>query len=177
VPAHCSRGSGDVACPSMRTRVFRAREVGRAHKARWRKPRDQIRVTAYFPEPPAGRDRRAAPRSRVSSPAGVPPVRGLAVVLRNGKPGADAPGFTISPLRGWESRPALETLVHLPAQKKQRAQASQDDAIKINFSPRPGRAASPCLRDSRRFVTSGRQRALRVTSKKVLARKWRPPFF
>ena len=107
----------------------------------------------------------------------MPPLWGLAVVLRNGKPGADAPRlYDITASRLGKPAP-VEVLVHLPAQQKQGAQASQDDAIKINFSPRQDRAASPCLPQVLRFVASGRQRPLRVTSKTVLARKWRPPFF
>ena len=38
-------------------------------------------------------------------------------------------------------------------------------------------AASPCLPRIPRFVASGRKRPSRVTSKKVVARKWRPTFF
>ena len=66
------------------------------------------------------------------------------MVLRNGKPGADGTrlyDITASRL----GRPArVEVLVHLPAQQKQGAQASQDDAIKMNLSPCQGWAASPC---------------------------------
>ncbi len=47
--------------------------------------------------------------------------------------------------------------------------------------PRRGKvavwAASPCLPQVMRSIASGRTRPWRVTSKKVLARKWRPTFF
>ena len=47
--------------------------------------------------------------------------------------------------------------------------------------PRRGKvpvwAASPCLPHVIRSMASGRTRPWRVTSKKVLARKWRPTFF
>jgi hypothetical protein len=47
--------------------------------------------------------------------------------------------------------------------------------------PRRGKvavwAASPCLPQVIRSIASGRTRPWRVTSKKVLARKWRPTFF
>ena len=90
-----------------------------------------------------------------STPDGVPPLWGLAVGLRNAKPGADAPrlyDITASRL----GRPArVEVLVHLRAQQKRSAQAIQDDAINISLSPRQDWAASPYLPRVLKFVASG----------------------
>ena len=103
-----------VRSPLVRTPVFGAPEVGRDHKARWRKPRVSS-VGLFFQSPSEGGiGERTVILSEHQAVRGAAPS-GLGVVLPPPNLGLTPPGFMIPPLRGWEPDPGPRVSVNFPA--------------------------------------------------------------
>ena len=76
----------------------------------------------------------------------MPPFQGLVVVSRNANLGLTHwlthPGYTISPLRGWECRPPSARTSLISGRNKKSADENQDDPFEINLSPRQCRSTN-----------------------------------